>query len=239
MVLTIYGFASQTWLPPVASKHGEGVDFVIHYLMVTTGIVFVIGHVALIWLVWRHSGTESSTYRPVSSKTEWLWALVPVVFMAVVSEAGVLVLGHPVWNQLYGELPPNTIEAEVVGKQFDWLIRYPGKDGTFGRTDPEKVHETRNSFGLVKEDPAAADDIVERGILRLSVNRTASIRLRSHDVQHAFSVPSFRVKQDLVPGFPTHTQFQPTKVGEYEIVCAELCGLGVTVHTPNNSFGVG
>ena len=50
--------------------------------------------------------------------------------------------------------------------------------------------------------------------------------LRSKDVQHAFFLPNFRVKQDLMPGIQTSVWFTPTKIGEYEIACAELCGLG-------------
>ncbi len=226
MILTVLGFAVRSWRPPVASQHGEGVDFVINYLLITTGVVFVLGHVALGWLVWRHSQPGPSTYKPTSAKVEWLWALIPVAFMAVASEVGVLLIGQPVWHQLYGEAEHDAIEIEVVGKQFEWVVRYPGKDGEFGKTDPEEVHETRNPLGLVEEDPAATDDIISRGVLHLPTDRMASIRLRSHDVQHSFSVPSFRVKQDLVPGTMTHTQFVPTKEGEYEIACAELCGLG-------------
>jgi cytochrome c oxidase subunit 2 len=225
-ILTVIGFAFRAWLPPVASQHGAGVDFVIHFLLITTGIVFVAGHAALGWFVWRFSRGEPATYQPVSQRTEWLWALPPVVFMAVVSEVGVLVLGHPVWNQLYGAVPEDAVIVEVVGKQFEWFVRYPGKDGAFGKTQPDQVHETRNPLGLVEEDPAASDDIVTRGVLRLPVGRSVSVRLRTHDVLHSFAVPAFRVKQDLVPGIVTHTQFTPTKAGEFEIACAELCGLG-------------
>jgi len=84
----------------------------------------------------------------------------------------------------------------------------------------------RNPLGLDKNDPAAKDDLFFRGVLRLPVNRAAAVRLRSHDVQHSFSVPAFRVKQDLIPGATTRTQFVPIVEGTYEIACAELCGLG-------------
>ena len=142
------------------------------------------------------------------------------------SEAGVLVIGAPVWPQLYGQLPQGAVEVEVVGKQFEWFVRDPGKDGKFGQTKPQLVHEVRNPLGLVEEDPAAKDDIVGRGVLHLPVNRAVSVRLRTHDVLHSFTVPAFRTKQYLVPGFTTHTQFTPIKTGKYEIACAELCGLG-------------
>ena len=226
VVLTIYGFAARPWLPEVASRHGKGVDTVIWYLLATTGPVFVAGHVMLAWLVWTRSSAEATEYQPVSSRTELLWAMLPIAFMGIVSEAGVLALGHPVWSELYGEPEPDAMKVEVVGKQFEWFVRYPGKDGEFGHTSPDLVHEVRNPLGLDKKDPAAKDDLFSRGVLRLPVDRMVRVRLRTHDVQHSFAIPSFRVKQDLVPGFPTQTQFVPTREGEYEIACAELCGLG-------------
>ena len=223
--LTVAGFLIRPWLPPVASQHGEGVDRVIHYLLITTGAVFVLGHGVLAWLVWRHSGSGPATFRPISRRTEWLWALVPVAVMAIVSEAGVLVIGAPVWDQLYGETPADAVQVEVVGKQFEWIIRYAGDDNKLGKTRPELVDET-NMLGLDDDDPAAADDIIVRDVLRLPVDRAVSVRLRSHDVLHSFAIPACRVKQDVVPGFTIHTQFKPIKAGKYEIACAELCGLG-------------
>jgi len=62
--------------------------------------------------------------------------------------------------------------------------------------------------------------------LVLPVDRPARILLRSKDVQHAFFLPNFRVKQDLVPGMTTEAWFTPVKTGNYEVACAELCGLG-------------
>jgi cytochrome c oxidase subunit II len=50
--------------------------------------------------------------------------------------------------------------------------------------------------------------------------------LRSADVLHNFYVPAFRGKMDMVPGMVTYFWFTPTRTGEYEILCAELCGVG-------------
>lgn len=225
-VLTVLGFLVKEWRPPVASKHGAGVDTVITYLLITTGVFFIVGHVVLGCFVWRYSKEENARYQPLSRKTEWIWALIPVIVMAVVSEVGVLLMGLPVWAEIYGEPPQDALQVEVVGKQFEWFVRYPGKDGKFGRTLPKLVHESRNFVGLDEDDPNAKDDIIKRGALHLPVGRSVYVRLRSHDVLHSFAIPAFRVKQDIVPGFTGYTQFQPVKTGMYEIACAELCGFG-------------
>jgi cytochrome c oxidase subunit 2 len=48
--------------------------------------------------------------------------------------------------------------------------------------------------------------------------------MKALDVIHAFWVPQFRLKQDVIPGQPTLLSFTPTRTGSYPIVCAELCG---------------
>ena len=75
-------------------------------------------------------------------------------------------------------------------------------------------------------------------VLRVPAHRPVRLLMTSRDVIHSFYVPSFRIKQDAVPGMHIRVWFQPTKVGEYELGCAELCGLGhyrmravVTVHS--------
>ncbi len=149
-----------------------------------------------------------------------------VFLMMAISEIGVLVVGLPVFSQIYGEAPEDAFEVEVVGKQFEWLVRYAGPDGVFGRVDPELVHDSRNPLGLDKGDQAAKDDIVKRGVVTIPVDRTTVIHLRSLDVIHSFTVPLFRVKQDMLPGFTARTMFIPERTGEFELACAELCGLG-------------
>jgi len=212
--------------PPVASEHGKGIDSVITYLLVTTGAIFVAGHLILGWLLVKSSGKDSGGYKPESRKLEWMWAAVPLILFTVIAEIGVIALGSKVWTQLYGEPPADATQIELVARQFEWLVRYPGKDDKFGNVEPKLVREPRNPLGLDKKDEAAIDDVFVRGELRLPLGRPIVIRLRSHDVLHSFAVPQFRVKHDVVPGFTARIQFRPTKVGKYEIACAELCGLG-------------
>ncbi len=62
------------------------------------------------------------------------------------------------------------------------------------------------------------------GELHVPVDYPISLKLESKDVIHAFWVPEFRIKQDVIPGQPTILNFTPTKPGRYPIICAELCG---------------
>ena len=62
------------------------------------------------------------------------------------------------------------------------------------------------------------------GELHVPVDKKISVKMESKDVIHAFWIPEFRIKQDIIPGQPTILNFTPTKVGKYPIICAELCG---------------
>jgi cytochrome c oxidase subunit 2 len=82
-------------------------------------------------------------------------------------------------------------------------------------------------LGVDPDDPNGADDlIVEADDLHLPIDRPVKILLRSIDVLHDFYVPEFRAKMDMVPGMITYFWFTPTRTGEFEVLCAELCGTG-------------
>lgn len=93
----------------------------------------------------------------------------------------------------------------VEAEQFEWFATYPGPDGQFETVD----------------DMEAPINVVH-----VPVNQPVIIRLTSRDVLHSFFVPVLRLKQDAIPGTIIPVWFEATKVGEYEIACAELCGLG-------------
>lgn len=217
--------AAKGWLPPLASEHGAGIDRMIHYLLVTVGGLFVVAHVVFGYFVWRFSRESRVTFRLASPKAERRWSLIPIVLMTLIAEGGVFVLGLPVWAKFYAAAAPaDAITVEVTAEQFAWNIRYPGQDGIFGRTDPHLI-SLDNPLGLDRNDPAARDDLVLQDLLYLPVNRPVRIRLRSKDTVHSFFLPHHRVKQDAVPGMTIEIWFVPTKVGTYEIACAELCGM--------------
>ncbi len=224
--IVVVALGGKRWLPTLASEHGAGIDRMLHYLFLTVGGLFVVGHLILGYFIWRFGREGPVTYRLANPRVERRWSLVPVVLMTLIAEGGVFALGLPVWAKFYGSAAPaDAITVEVTAEQFAWNVRYPGEDGKFGRTDPRLI-SLDNPVGLDKNDPAARDDIVLLNDLRLPVNRPARIRLRSKDTLHSFFLPNLRVKQDAVPGMTIEIWFVPTAVGTYEIACAELCGFG-------------
>jgi cytochrome c oxidase subunit 2 len=135
-------------------------------------------------------------------------------------------MGQRVWASIYfSDAPTNATIIQVTGEQFAWNFHYPGPDGQFGRTDNKLITGT-NPIGLDKDDPAAKDDVLSIGVMHAPVGKPVRVRLRSKDVIHSFFLPNFRMKQDAVPGMGIEVWFTPTQAGQYEIACAELCGLG-------------
>src|SRR5436190_16299006 len=99
----------------------------------------------------------------------------------------------------WGPPPDGTPVVEVMGEQFAWNFRYPGTDGVFGKTDTALI-SSNNPFGIDKNDPASADDVMSINQLHAAVGKPIQLRIRSHDVIHSFFVPSQRITQDAVPG---------------------------------------
>jgi cytochrome c oxidase subunit 2 len=83
-----------------------------------------------------------------------------------------------------------------------------------------------NPLGLDPNDPAGKDDIVTTGELHVPVNRPVIAELSSKDVIHDFFLPSMRIAGDAIPGSLIPIWFTPLKTGTYEVICAQLCGLG-------------
>jgi|CXWL01.1.fsa_nt_gi cytochrome c oxidase subunit 2 len=154
-----------------------------------------------------------------------LKSLIPDMIIMAFEIALIVFYAIPVWSKIKMSTPPvnDAVLVEVVAEQFGWNVHYAGPDGKLGARKSELVHFS-NPIGLNREDPASADDVVMGNEMRLPVGKTAIIKLYSKDVIHNFFVPEFRLKQDAVPGLEIPMWVEPTKVGKYEIACAQLCG---------------
>lgn len=105
------------------------------------------------------------------------------------------------WN--FPEDDDNVLKVQVLAQQWAWNIRYAGKDGEFN----------------------TADDVVQLNNLVVPVGKKVMIQMTSKDVIHSFYLPNVRLKADAIPGRYAKLWFDTTKVGNFEIACAEMCGI--------------
>jgi cytochrome c oxidase subunit 2 len=224
-IVTVAIFVGRVWwMPELASVHGAGIDQQLVLTLVVAGVAFFLAQIALGYLIWRYRvrGTDRATYWHEDPKLEVTWTVVTAIVFI-----GLAVQGNRIWARyIFSSPAADAITVEVTGQQFAWNIRYAGADGRFGRTDPKLINDANAEYlGLDPADPAGKDDIMTQNIMAVPVNRPVRVMLRTKDVTHAFFVPNLRVKQDAVPGLNIPVNFTPTKVGEFEIACAELCGM--------------
>ena len=223
-VITVYMFMAQIWwFPPPITNLGQEIDSQFMRTLLITGIVFVAAQFGLAIAVYRfRDHGQKATYFEGNNTMEIVWTVATVVLFV-----GLGLFAHNAWAQVhYIGASPGAIPIEVTAQQFAWNFRYAGADGKFGRTKPELVSaSTGNPVGLDSTDPAAKDDVVSP-VAAVPVGREIELILRSQDVTHAFFVRELRLKQDAVPGMEIHIHFTADVPGDYELVCAELCGLG-------------
>jgi len=191
------------WLPRDVSEHGRTIDHLFMFILYLTGVVFVATQLALVYFSWKYDATSSqepAKFTHGSHVLEIVWTILPAVtllFIAIYQmEAWAAAKLHP---------PDMPFTVEVTGRQFNWDFRYPGADNE-----------------LYTEDDIVRTD----GKLYLPVNETVLLKINSTDVLHSFFLPNLRVKQDVVPGMEQAMWFKSKRQGDFDIVCAELCGWG-------------
>jgi cytochrome c oxidase subunit 2 len=222
-------------LPVAASLQGEAIDKMIWWTGLLTAIVFFITQILLFYFAFRYRGKTGRKvkYFPVNYKLEVTWTSITVVVLIVL-----IIIGLKEWFKITGPAPKNAMVVEVTGKQFNWMFRYPGKDGVLGGKDYKLIDPAKsNPLGQDWNDKDNLDDVV-KGELHLVVNRPVRMIINSQDVIHDVGLPYFRLKMDALPGQPTTLWFTPTittaemikKTGDpnfvYELACDQLCGNG-------------
>lgn len=220
----VYFFVFGKWNPPAAiTPIGEEVDAQYRLTLIVTGAAFIPAQLGLAFAIlrYRDRGT-GARFSHGNGKLE----LVCTVAAAVIF-LGLGFVGYRAWSAVRLTPPlPGAIRIEVVTSQFVYNFRYPGPDGKFGRTNPKLISpSTGNPVGIDPNDSAGRDDIVVP-TLTVPVNHEIDLLIRSQDVIHSFFVRELRLQQDAVPGLTVPLHFTPQKVGRYDIVCTQLCGLG-------------
>lgn len=203
--------------PENIGTYGHEVDHLFRLINWFTLGAFVITQGLLLWFLFRYRARPGgkAVYTHGNHRLELIWTLVPgaILFWLAVYQFGT-------WREIKVTMPPPSegLVVQVMAKQYEWHFRYAGPDGKFD-TD---------------------DDLLTLNFLHVPVDTKVTVQIRSQDVLHSFFLPNLRLKQDAVPGLTIHQWFEAKKTTEqarkergkesfnFEIACAELCGLGHT-----------
>mgnify|MGYP003338924095 FL=1 len=160
-----------------------------------------------------------------------IWTVIPAIVLTIL-----VVFGLYYWFRITGPASPEARVIEITGKQFEWLIRYPGADSKLGINNWKKITST-NKVGIDFSDKDSHDDFLS-GELHFEVNKEYMLKINSRDVVHDVGLNHFRVKMDAMPGLPTHFKLTPNITTDemrkitnnpnfnYELCCDYLCGAG-------------
>ena len=218
---------------PIASEHGVVTDSLFWWSMAITGVVFLITHILLFIFPYKYQYSEKrkASFYPDNNKLEIIWTIVPAIVLA-----GLVISGWVAWSDITAPAPENAHTIEIMGSQFQWDVRYPGKDNVLGDYDYRLITAT-NAHGIDFSDKNSVDDFPSPVVV-IPKGEPVLFKIRARDVLHSVFAPHMRLKMDAVPGMPTRFWFVPTKTTaemreetgnpefNYEIACTEICGKG-------------
>ncbi|GAB4251954.1 MAG: cytochrome c oxidase subunit II [Ekhidna sp.] len=220
-----------TYNLPIASEHAVITENLFWTTMAVTVFVFILTQIFLFGFSYKYrfNKQKKAHYYPHNNKLEMIWTIVPAIVLA-----WLIISGLQQWNVITGPAPEDAEVVEVMGYQYAWAFRYPGKDGELGSSDFRKI-DAINSMGIDLDDQRGHDDFMPTQLV-IPKGRPVLLKIRGRDVIHSVYNPHFRIQMNAVPGMPTQFWFTPSvstaemraKTGNpdfnYELVCNKICG---------------
>ena len=194
-----------SWFVTQASSYAPDVDGLILLIALIIAPFFLAAEFVLVWFIFKFRARPGVKARYITGEktSETRWVSYPH-YLVLVFDIIIVVAALRVWSDVKMDLPPADERVRIIAQQWAWTFVHAGPDGQLDTTD----------------------DIRTVNALNLQVNRLYHYELHSKDVLHSFSVPAFRLKQDAVPGRAIVGWFRPTVTGEFDLQCAEICGIG-------------
>ena len=190
---------------PAASTYASDIDGLFTLIFILVGFWFVVSELVFFWLIFKFRAKDGQTSQYITGeeKSQKRWVSYPH-YLVLICDVFIIVGAVRVWYDIKQDLPPAQETVRLIAQQWAWTFVHPGPDGKLD----------------------TADDITKINELHVKVNTVYNYELSSLDVLHDFSVPVFRLKQDAIPGRVIRGWFEPTLTGEFDIQCAEICGIG-------------
>lgn len=192
-------------LPAAASSYAGDIDRLFDVITLLVGIPFAVSVYLFFAFIFRFREKEGQKAMYITGTEhkymKWIHrAHIPILTFDVI----IVVMAVNVWYDVKQDLPEANSTVRVIAQQWAWTFVHPG---------PDNVLDT-------------ADDITTINELHVAKDTLYHYKLEALDVLHNFSVPVFRLKQDAIPGRVITGWFEPIVTGEFDIQCAEICGIG-------------
>ncbi len=203
-----------------ASSYAGQIDDLILLITAIVGFWWFLAEAVFIGLIVKFHAQEGvkAQYITGEDPKEKRWVAMPH-YATLVFDVIIIVFAVQAWMEVKQQLPQADATVRIIAQQWAWTFVHPGADGKL---------DTADDIRLVDE-------------LHVEKGKTYHFELQSRDVLHSFSVPVFRLKQDIIPGRTITGWFKPTMTGGFDIQCTEICGIGhglmparILVHTPED-----
>ncbi len=230
-------------LPVAASDEAAQVDALFNMMMtIATGLFVVVeGTIILAVIKFRRRKDDTTDGPPIHGNIplEIVWTAIPAVLVMIVA-----IYSFEIYNSMGGldpmashdhhapqvahshEMSPSQVNADKSLIAFEpsrgtIAVGLGASPGNQGKQVPLTVNVMGLQYAWIFTYPETG---VTSGELHIPVGQEVDLKISAQDVLHAFWLPEFRLKQDAIPGRESQLRFTPNKVGQYPIVCAELCG---------------
>ena len=217
------------WLPVSASTNAPVYDELFRVLLAigTMLLVGMTGVVVYSLIRFRRRDGDQQDGPPVEGNLslELFWTAIPAVVVLFLG-----IYSYDIYDRMGGmtDLNAHGMDHHVAelasvrqGQPGDGERIWGGIAPASGNEAVLPVEVTALQFAFVFHYP---EQNITSGELHVPTGQAVELRLKANDVIHAFWVPEFRIKQDVIPGQPTVLTFTANRIGDYPIVCAELCG---------------
>lgn len=187
------------------STYAGDIDSLILLILAVVGFWGLLAEVVFFGLIFKFAEKEGvkALYISGEDPKEKRWVAIPH-YLTLIFDVMIIIGALRVWAEVKLDMPQADETVRVTAQQWAWTFTHPGPDGKLD----------------------TADDIRTVDELHVEVGKTYHFELTSRDVLHSFSVPIFRLKQDVVPGRVIKGWFKPIITGTYDIQCTEICGIG-------------
>ena len=206
-------------LPAEASINAPIYDELFKILFIIGLIIFIGMTIAVIYSLFRFRKKNGQVGDGIALEgnlsLEIIWTLIPSIIVLIIG-----LYSYNIYDRMGGMKELNH-SHEMMGSNTEKIWAGISQTSNNIQNNNLSIEVSAMQFAFLFNYPKGG---FISGELHVPVNKKVSMKMESKDVIHAFWVPEFRIKQDIIPGQPTILNFTPTKVGKYPIICAELCG---------------